>query len=201
MPAEIDFWFEFASSYSYPAAMRIEAEARARDVRVNWRPFLLGPIFRTQGMQTSPFNIFPARGRYMVRDLARVCHELGLPFRMPTPFPQNGLLAARCATALADEERPDFVRAIYAVEFGEGGAISDREVVAKVLAACGHNAEAVLEQAGTDAVKDALRAATEEAAETDVFGAPTFVCSDGELFWGNDRLESALDWAERFARR
>ncbi len=95
----IQFWFEFASTYSYPAAMRIEAAAKARGVVVEWRPFLLGPVFASQGWQDSPFNIYPTKGKYMVRDLERTCAALDLPFTMPNPFPQNGLLCARIAAA------------------------------------------------------------------------------------------------------
>jgi len=69
--APLQFWFEFASTYSYVGASRIEAMARARGVPFEWRPFLLGPIFRHQGWNDSPFNLNPARGRYMWRDLER----------------------------------------------------------------------------------------------------------------------------------
>ena len=65
----LDFWYEFASTYSYPAAMRIEAAANAAGVDIRWRPFLLGPIFKAYGWTDSPFNIFAAKGRYMWRDL------------------------------------------------------------------------------------------------------------------------------------
>ena len=81
----LDFWFEFASTYSYPAAMRIAPLAREAGVDVRFRPFLLGPIFKAQGWDTSPFNLFAAKGRYMWRDLERICAELGLPFRRPEP--------------------------------------------------------------------------------------------------------------------
>ena len=68
---KLDFWYEFASTYSYPAAMRIEAAANAAGVDIRWRPFLLGPIFKAYGWTDSPFNIFVAKGRYMWRDLTR----------------------------------------------------------------------------------------------------------------------------------
>jgi 2-hydroxychromene-2-carboxylate isomerase len=87
----IEFWFEFASSYSYPAALRIEEVAQRAGVRLIWRPFLLGPIFKAQGWNDSPFNIYPAKGNYMWRDLQRVCDALGIPFRKPSVFPRNGL--------------------------------------------------------------------------------------------------------------
>jgi len=69
----IDFWFEFASTYSYPAAMRIASLAKTAGVAVRWRPFMLGPIFKAQGWETSPFNLYPAKGRNMWRDLERIC--------------------------------------------------------------------------------------------------------------------------------
>ena len=99
MSRTLEFWFEFASTYSYPAAMRVEAEAHARGIEVAWRPFLLGPIFAQQGWQDSPFNLYPAKGAYMWRDLERICESLGLPMRHPSVFPRNGLHAARVAAA------------------------------------------------------------------------------------------------------
>ena len=98
MPA-LDFFYEFASTYSYIAAMRIAPLAKAPGVTVRWRPFLLGPIFKAQGWDTSPFNLYPAKGRYMVRDCERQCAALGLAFRLPEPFPQSTLMAARVASA------------------------------------------------------------------------------------------------------
>ena len=104
MPAALDFWFDFASTYSYPAAVRIGALAARADVRVRFRPFLLGPIFKAQGWTTSPFNLYPEKGRYMWRDLERLCADLDVPFRRPDPFPQNSLLAARVALVGARPE-------------------------------------------------------------------------------------------------
>ena len=97
----LQFWYEFASTYSYPAAMRVEAVAAARGLSVAWRPFLLGPLFAAQGWRDSPFNVYPVKGRYMWRDLQRICDAAQLPLHRPDPFPQNSLLAARVATALA----------------------------------------------------------------------------------------------------
>ena len=120
MPA-LDFFYEFASSYSYIAAMRIAPLAKAAGVAVRWRPFLLGPIFKAQGWDTSPFNLYPAKGRYMVRDCERQCAALGLTFRLPDPFPQNSLLASRAALVGLDEGwGEDFSRAVYRAEFAEG---------------------------------------------------------------------------------
>src|SRR5215472_17077508 len=97
MQSVIDLWFDFASTYSYPATMRIGPLARDANGTVRFRPFLLGAIFKTQGWDTSPFNLYPAKGRYMWRDIERLCADLNLPFRRPEPFPQNSLAAARVA--------------------------------------------------------------------------------------------------------
>ena len=98
----LEFWYEFASTYSYLAAMRIEEMAAIADVEIRWRPFLLGPIFASQGWNTSPFNVYPAKGRHMWRDMEREAARLGLPMRRPDPFPQNTLVAARVAVYAID---------------------------------------------------------------------------------------------------
>lgn len=190
----LDFWFDFGSTYSYPAAMRIEALATSHGVRVSWRPFLLGAIFKAQGMNDSPFNLYPARGRYMWRDLERACQSEGIPFRRPSQFPRNGLLAARVACWYARAAwLPEFVRAIYRANFQDDLDISDASVVARCLADVGQDAAEVLAQAQSVESKARLRAQTEEAAKLGIFGAPFFIAG-GEPFWGNDRLEQAISW-------
>ncbi|MCH9765546.1 MAG: 2-hydroxychromene-2-carboxylate isomerase [Alphaproteobacteria bacterium] len=194
--ARITFWFEFASTYSYPAAMRIEELAEASEVEVTWRPFLLGPIFNAQGWATSPFNLYPAKGANMWRDLERTCAELKIPFKRPTPFPQNGLLAARIATyGLSRAWGVAFTKAVYRTEFGDGQSIDSPTVLKGLVADAGGDADAACQGALTEINKLALKQATDQAIALGVFGAPSFVTDDGELFWGNDRLEQALCWA------
>jgi len=190
----IEFWFEFASTYSYPAAMRIEEAAQRRGKRVAWRPFMLGPIMRSVGWNDSPFNIYPAKGRYMWRDLERVCASLNLAFRRPSVFPRNGLTAARIACAFGGAPwLPAFVRAVYTANFVEDADIGDAGVLRRCLAGRADDPEAALAAAGTGEAKAKLRANTERAVTLGIFGAPSFVAG-GELFWGNDRLEAALEW-------
>jgi 2-hydroxychromene-2-carboxylate isomerase len=192
----IDFFYEFASTYSYIAAMRIAPLAQAAGVTVRWRPFLLGPIFKQQGWDTSPFNLYPAKGRYMVRDCERQCAALGIAFHLPDPFPQNTLTAARVAlAALAEGWGEEFSRAVYRAQFADGRQIGSAEVVGAIVRDLGRD-DAVLARAQSDAIKQELRATTEEAQRLGIFGAPSFVAG-GELFWGNDRLEQALRWAKK----
>ncbi len=195
MMPTIDFWFDFASSYSYPAAMRADALAAAAGVKLNWRPFLLGPIFVAQGWRDSPFNLYPRKGRYMWRDIERICARENLPFKRPDVFPQNSLLAARCALALDAADRSAFARAVFAAEFAKGERIDDPATLAGILAELSLP-DSALVRASSDPIKQALRAETDEAQRLELFGAPSFVTQDGELFWGNDRLETAIAWTK-----
>lgn len=192
----LEFWYDFASTYSYLSAMRIEALAGDRGVSLEWKPFLLGPIFNAQGWATSPFNIYPKRGRYMVRDIERISQDRGISFKLAEPFPQNGLAAARLAMIGAGEGwAPAFTREVYLLQFRDGADISKTATLVKALGAVRQDTERLLARIQEQAVKDALRAQTERAATLGLFGAPTFLTEDGEMFWGDDRLEQALDWA------
>ena len=194
----IDVWFDFASTYSYPAAMRAGRLAADAGIAWRYRPFLLGPIFQAQGWETSPFNIYASKGRYMWRDLERLCDELSIPFQHPKPFPQNSLLAARVALAAAQEPwLGDYCRAVFRAQFGEGLRIDDPAVIGGILRQLDISAGPFLERAQSDQIKLLLRQQTVKAAELGIFGAPSFVTADGELFWGNDRLEAAIAWALR----
>ncbi len=192
----LDFWYEFASTYSYLAAMRIEALAADAGVEVRWRPFLLGPIFAAQGWKTSPFNLFPAKGRYMWRDMTREAAALGLPCRQPQPFPQNSLTATRIAFyGIERGWAPDFSKAVYRAEFGDGKDISEPGLLTAILSEMRLDAGTVIRDAQGETNKTRLKATVEEARSKGIFGAPTFITDDGEMFWGNDRLEQALAWA------
>jgi 2-hydroxychromene-2-carboxylate isomerase len=196
MPAAtVEVWFEFASTYSYPALLRIESRALAAGATLHYRPFLLGPIFASQGWNDSPFNIYESKGRYMWRDLARICEREGLPLQKPTTFPRNGLLAARVTFAATDEAwLPAFVRAVYSANFVRDQDIADAAVIRELLRDQQQDAEAWLARAASPEVKNGLRAQTERAVSLGIFGAPSFLVGE-ELFWGNDRLEEALAWA------
>ncbi len=192
----LEFWFEFASTYSYLSAMRLPSLADAAGIEVVWRPFLLGPIFAAQGWKTSPFNIYAAKGNYMWRDMQRQAERYGLEFHRPDPFPQNGLNAARAAQlALVHPGGVAFCQNIFLAQFDAQQDISDAAVIQACAAAAGLPQDVL---AGSDSPenKHALRATTEEAARRGLFGAPSFLVGD-ELFWGNDRLEVALNWATR----
>lgn len=193
----LEFWYDFASTYSYLAAARIEVAAEAAGLAVRWRPFLLGPIFAAQGWTNSPFVLFPAKGKNMWRDMDREAARFGLPpVRRPNPFPQNSLTAARVATHGADQPWiASFTKAVFAASFAEGRSIAESGAIAAILTGLDLDADAILRAAVAEPCKTRLRAVGEEARSRGLYGAPTFLTEDGELFWGNDRLEQAIAWA------
>ena len=193
MRSSIEFWFDFASTYSYLTTMRIEEVASTYEVNVLWKPFLLGPIFSKQGWADSPFNIYPAKGRYMVQDMQRLCDERGLPFKMPPSFPCQSITANRLGLVALDEVwGVDFVKAVFSAQFGEARDIGDDDVLRSLLIDLGQDADLLFEKALSIENKARLKQQTSDAELKGVFGAPTFVIDSKELFWGDDRLINAL---------
>jgi 2-hydroxychromene-2-carboxylate isomerase len=190
----IEFWFDFGSNYSYLSAMRIEAEAAARGVSVDWRPFLLGPIFRALGFDNSPFVLQKEKGAYVWKDMERQCRKYGIALTRPSVFPRAALLALRVALLGAEREWiAAYCREIMQQNFVHDRDIGSIEVVSEALAKLGLPAQQIIAEAQSDANKMRLREQTEVAASKGIFGAPTFFVGD-EMFWGNDRLEDALDF-------
>ncbi len=174
--------------------MRIEGLASSAGVEIEWRPFLLGPIFKSHGWDTSPFNIYEAKGSYMWRDIERLSAKYGIPYRKPSVFPRNGVLASRVALASEScEWRSRFSKLVFTANFAEDRDISDEAVIVSILESLGEEPGSIIRSALSDENKGKLRLATEDAIGRGIFGAPSFV-ADGEIFWGNDRLEDALDW-------
>lgn len=193
----LEFWFEFGSNYSYLSVMRIEALALSAGVRIAWRPFLLAPIFRDFGWPTSPFVLQQEKGRYMWRDMARRAEKYGLPFRKPSVFPRAAVLPLR--VALLGAETPwiePFCRRVMTQNWVEDREIDTRESVLAALQGLVDDPRQVAARALEDGNKQGLRRQTEEARRRGIFGAPTFFVGD-EMYWGDDRLEDALQAAAR----
>ncbi|MGZ5202633.1 MAG: DsbA family protein [Telluria sp.] len=188
----IEFWFDFGSNYSYLSMMRIRRLAADAGVRIALKPFMLGPIFKSLGWETSPFVLQTMKGNYVWRDMQRQCAKYGLRWQRPSVFPRNALLAARIA--LQGEGKPwlnAFCEQVMLANFADDREIGDEALITGILAGLGADAGALIAAAKTDACKAALRARTADAQARGIFGAPTFFVGD-EMFWGNDRLEEAI---------
>lgn len=188
----LEFWFEFGSTYSYLSVMRIEALAQRSQVRVIWRPFLLGPVFGAQGLTTSPFVVQEAKGRYMWADIARQARKYQLPFRQPSIFPRNSVRPMRVAALGADQPWiAAFCRAVMRQNFVDDLDIGDPANVRGALAQAVDDPDDWIARAASADNKPLLRAQTEAAQQRGIFGAPTFFAGD-EMFWGDDRLDDAM---------
>lgn len=189
----LEFWFDFASPYAYLSAQRIEALAAADNVRVVYRPMLLGPVFQAiHGVAETPFARNPARMNWMRVDVPRQAKKYGVPFAWPPVFPKPSLLGTR--VALLGEDAPwvgAFVRGLFRASFVEGADIASEAIVRRVLGPLVPDADELLRATQLQTTKDALRARGTEALERGIFGAPTFFANDA-FFWGDDRLDDAL---------
>jgi 2-hydroxychromene-2-carboxylate isomerase len=193
MTPTIEFWFDFGSNYSYLSALRIEELARARGITVAYRPFLLGPVFKALGWETSPFVVQKQKGAYVWRDMEREARKYGLAWTRPTAFPRRALLPLRVATAAEGQPwQARFIQRIFQANFVDDRDIDDPALVRSVLEDLGVDAAALLAAAEAPATKQLLRERTEEAQRREIFGAPMFFAA-GDKFWGNDRLLDALD--------
>lgn len=194
-PDTIECWFDFASNYSYLSLLRIRPLAAAAGLRVVLKPFLLGPVFKSFGWETSPFVLQTLKGQYVWRDMERQCAKYGLPWQRPSAFPRNGLLAARVVIANEGAAWLDaFCEQVFLANFAHDREISEPAVIAAIVDGLGVDSPAILAQAESDTIKTALRARTAEAQARGIFGAPTFFVRD-EMFWGNDRLDDACAFA------
>jgi len=192
---EIEFWFEFGSNYSYLTVMRIEDEAQRRGVRVIWKPFLLGPIFRALGFETSPFVLQKEKGAYVWEDMARQCRKYGIRWTRPSVFPRLGVLPLRVVLVGINEPWiGEFSKRVMELNFVLDQDINQVEDVAPILVELGLSCSEIITQAQSEPIKNMLRQQTEQARLKGIFGAPTFFVGK-EMFWGNDRLEDALLFA------
>jgi len=197
MSKTIDFYFDFSSPYSYFAANKIDAIADVNGRSVNWKPILLGPVFKATG-GASPIE-FPKKGPYSKHDCARMARFMGLSWKMPDTFPIFSVAAAR-AFYWVDDKDPDQARllakSLFHRLFGEGQDITSGEAVADVASALHVDSEQLLAGINDPAIKQRVKDETAQAIELGVFGAPYFIV-DGEGFWGSDRMWMVKKWLQR----
>ena len=196
MSEPIDFYFDFSSPYGYFAAARID-EIAARHARtVNWRPILLGAVFKVTGQQ--PLPSIPLKGDYAKHDLARSARLLGVPFRFPSRFPVATTAACRAYYSVAERDPALAKRlawALYQAYFAHDQNISAPEAVIGIASDLGVSPNELTDAIDDPAVKERLRKAVDTAIALGVFGSP-YIVVDGEPFWGSDRLDQVERWLE-----
>lgn len=192
----IDFWFEFGSTYTYLTVARLRRLAGQAGVSVTWKPFLLMPLMIGQGMTQGPFLPYPRKLDYMWRDIERRAREHGVPYARPSKYPPDEVLTSARLALLGAEEGwcAPFVEEAFRLHWTEDRLIGTTDNIRAALEAAGQDPDAAIAKARSAPVKDGLKRQTEEAQRLGLFGSPTFLVQ-GEMFWGDDRLEQALAWA------
>jgi 2-hydroxychromene-2-carboxylate isomerase len=179
----LTFFHDFSSPFSYLASTQIERIAAQRGASVQWRPILLGALFKSIGTPNVPlFAMAPAKMRYVQRDLFEWSQWWGVGFDFPGVFPIRSVLALRVAL-----QEPKATAPLYAAAWVEGRDISDPEVVGSILDAHGLDSPALVAGAQDPRIKQALRDNTAAAESAGACGVPTFQLGD-VLIWGQDRL-------------
>jgi 2-hydroxychromene-2-carboxylate isomerase len=190
----IDFYFDLTSPYSYVAAELIEDIAKAGGRTVNYKPTLLGFVFKSTG-NSAPMMV-PTKGKYSARDFSRTARFHGLPLKFPAMFPINATVASRAILKLKEDNEQqvgDFTRALYRAYFVNGQDITTEEGVAQVANSLGLDGAALAGASNDESIKEKMKAAVQESIDVGMFGAPYFVV-DGEAFWGQDRMEQLRRW-------
>lgn len=193
MPEPIVFFFEFTSPYAYLAAQRVDAAAARGGRAVDWKAISLGHVLKTRGVSRE--DLPKEKLDYIRYDARRAAEMLGFPLRTPEVFPVDAK-AARLAFFRLKARDPQlaaaFARAVYARYWGEGRDISTPPQLAAAAADLGVGADEIAAALEDAAAKRAMIDATNDAIARGVFGAPSFIV-DGELFWGQDRIEM-MEW-------
>ncbi|WP_224245172.1 2-hydroxychromene-2-carboxylate isomerase [Hyalangium gracile] len=188
MARTLEFFFDYASPYSYLASAQVEALAKRTGAELRWRPFLLGAVFKATG-NVPPIST-ASKAAYLAKDLLDWTRYLGLPpFQMPGTFPINSLKANRLGLVAAEQGRiAAFSHAAYRAAFVDGKDLNEPGVLAELARAAELEPQQALAKAESQDIKDALRRNTDEAIARGAFGAPTFFVGE-EMFFGNDRMQ------------
>ncbi|NEX62108.1 2-hydroxychromene-2-carboxylate isomerase [Noviherbaspirillum galbum] len=192
MSGSLDFFYYFGSTYTYLSVMRIEQFEASTGITVKWRPFHVGAV-----LTEHPFLGKDAKTRYMWRDIERRAARHGLDWNGIPPYPiDRSTLPGRIAVlAEADGWGADFTKAAYRAWFLQHQDIWEPAILHDLLQDLGQNAAAIIAGADAQDARQAFIANTEMAKQAGVIGAPSFVWN-GEVFWGDDRMEEAFEWAQ-----
>ncbi len=192
MPKTIDFYFDFGSPTAFLAYKRLNQLTEQYDLTINYKPMLLGAVFKATG-NSSPVFI-PAKGQYMMmHDLPRFKKRYGVQFNHNPHFPINTLPLMRGAIAAEQIGCFDtYAAAIFNAMWVDGKNMADPEIITSVLTEAGIDAQTLLTTTQSPDIKANLITATEEAIERGIFGAPTMFLGE-EMFFGQDRLDFIED--------
>ena len=187
----IEFFFVCSSPWTYLAWHNIQPIAKEFDAPITWRPILVGGIFNTvnPSVYAQRETPVPLKARYMKKDLADWARSAGLAIKMPpTVFPVNSVKAMRGCIWLGNDKMVPFARAVFETYWGDDKDISQDAVLTEICTRTGIDPAKFFAGIGDQAIKDQLKANTEEAVARGAFGSPTIYLDKTDMYFGNDRL-------------
>src|SRR5215831_17816251 len=197
--SSLDFWFSVGSTYTYLSVMRLDTVERQSGVTFRWRPFDVRAIMLE--MDNIPFSTKPIKERYMWRDIERRAKKYSLPWSGIPSYPPNHLSFINRVALVGAEEGwcAQYVKATYQRWFRTRQDPSLESELMATLKGIGQHPDEVLASAASEKMKAALQSQTDAARALQIFGSPNFVVGK-EVFWGDDRLEDAIQWHNRALR-
>lgn len=187
-PVTIPFYFDYSSPFAYLASTQVRGLAARTNVTLDYRPILLGGLFKALGTPNVPlFEMPEAKRVYVGQDLQRWADRWGVPFRFTSRFPMNTVKALRLTLAADARQRPALVEALFRALWVDDRDIADLSELQRIAGSVG--ADDAVARIDSAPIKQALFDATDEARARNVFGVPTFFFGE-EIFWGQDRLEN-----------
>jgi 2-hydroxychromene-2-carboxylate isomerase len=193
---KVEFWLEYASTYSYLSVSRIGRLADERGIQIDWQPFWLFPVREQLGLP-APFPEGSPRERYMWRDLERRARQMAIPYRRPEVYPFNSVSVGRVALIAAREGWcRAFTEAAFRAHWVDGLSMTTPGNISAAIVGAGQEVDRVQALASSPEIKEAFMQQANWALDRGIFGSPSFVVG-GELFWRDDRLEDAIAWQMR----
>jgi 2-hydroxychromene-2-carboxylate isomerase len=187
----IEFFFDCSSPWTYLAFHNIQPLAEEFDVEISWRPILVGGIFNSinPSVYDSRERPVPAKANYMAKDIADWARSAGLRIRwQPSVFPVNSVKAMRGCIWLGNDNMVPFARAVFEAYWGDDKDISQDSVLEDICRRLGIDAEAFFAGISDQAIKDQLKANTDEVIRRGGFGSPMIFVGGDDMYFGNDRM-------------
>jgi 2-hydroxychromene-2-carboxylate isomerase len=188
MTKEIDFYFDFISPYTYLAYKKIQS--LPKDIKINYKPILLGGLHNLEGITAPAF--IKHKLKHMISDCNLIAKKDKSNFIWNSKFPINSLNIMRGYLFINAENRDLYLNVMFDAYWKDNLDISNEKILKNLLEKCKINSIKFLDGIKDLKIKDELKSITQEAHDKGIFGAPTFVVNN-KIFWGQDRLEFALE--------
>ena len=190
-----DFYFDFVSPYSFLAHKEIIKIEKKNSVKIRYKPILLGGLHNLHGIKAPAF--IPAKAKHMIRDCKLIAEKNKIKFKFNSYFPIRSLNLMR-GVLIAEEDnyKSYYIDTIFNAIWQDGLNMNDENIIQKILKNLNVNPKTFLLRVASASIKESLKKRTNEAYEKGIFGAPSFV-SNNKIFWGQDRIEFALNEASK----